>query len=270
MNKEENKEQYKILAKDDNLNQYEIIMSLQENKNIINFMIEPDETHDCKYKGEFDITSLIESHAFFKNRVKNIKDAYNEIIILIESNKEKGAENKVNFEQNLFLIIPYQPMFSDFIKFELKKERLNTKDKLDIFSKMIKDLKDQINIMNEKIKKLENNVKICNKEGKLIFDGEYKNGLKYKGKEYNDEGKLIFDGEYKNGEPFNGIMKQYKNGKLLSDGEYKNGLFWNITYYEFDGTKNRKIINGNGNGKEYGGDKIKFDGEYKDGKRYKV
>ena len=101
---------------------------------------------------------MVEIHAFFnnKNRVKNIKDAYNEIIKLLESNEEKGIESTINIEQNLFLIIPYQPNFNDYIKFELKKEGLNAKDKLDIFLKIIKDLKSQIN--------------------------KYKNGKKYKGK----------------------------------------------------------------------------------------
>ena len=105
---EENNDQYKILSKDNNSNKYEIIMSLQEKKNLINLIIEPDESQECKYKGQFDIKSLVEIHAFFnnKNRVKNIKDAYNEIIKLLESNEEKGIESTINIEQNLFLIIP--------------------------------------------------------------------------------------------------------------------------------------------------------------------
>jgi len=34
---------------------------------------------------------------------------------------------------------------------------------------------------------------------KLIFKGEYKNGKKYKGKEYNDYGRLKIEGEDKDG-----------------------------------------------------------------------
>ena len=33
----------------------------------------------------------------------------------------------------------------------------------------------------------------------MIFDGEYKYGKKYKGKEYNEDGKLIFEGVIKDG-----------------------------------------------------------------------
>ena len=37
-----------------------------------------------------------------------------------------------------------------------------------------------------------------NKNGKLIFEGEYLNGEKWKGKgiEYNNEKEIIFEGEY--------------------------------------------------------------------------
>ena len=56
----------------------------------------------------------------------------------------------------------------------------------------------------------------------LIFDGEYKNGIKNGiGKDYNN-GKLIFEGEYSNGYR-NGKGKEYKNGKLIYKGEYLNG-----------------------------------------------
>ena len=37
-----------------------------------------------------------------------------------------------------------------------------------------------------------------------------------KGKEYDNEGKLIYEGEYLNG-------KKYKNDKLIFEGEYLNG-----------------------------------------------
>ena len=35
-----------------------------------------------------------------------------------------------------------------------------------------------------------------NLEGKKIFEGEYQNNEKYKGKEYNDFGELEFEGKY--------------------------------------------------------------------------
>ena len=43
--------------------------------------------------------------------------------------------------------------------------------------------------LQEKIEELNNNEKV-------IFEGEYLNGLRWKGKEYNDNGELIFEGEY--------------------------------------------------------------------------
>ena len=41
-----------------------------------------------------------------------------------------------------------------------------------------------------------------NAVGRLIFEGEYLNGLRNgKGKEYNSHGGVIFEGEYLNGKP---------------------------------------------------------------------
>ena len=59
--------------------------------------------------------------------------------------------------------------------------------------------------------------------GKLIFEGEYLNGLRNgKGKEYGYYGELIFEGEYLNGER-NGKGKEYDyNGNLIFEGEYLN------------------------------------------------
>ena len=60
--------------------------------------------------------------------------------------------------------------------------------------------------------------------GKLIFKGEYKNGKKYKGKEYNDYGRLKIEGEYKDGKYYKGKIKKYNdNGKLIFEGEDKDG-----------------------------------------------
>jgi len=102
-------------------------------------------------------------------------------------------------------------------------------------------------------------------EGKLVFEGIFKNGKRWNGKgyninnneiayeikegkgiikEYDYEGKLIFEYEYLNGE-FNGKGKEYNyEGKLIFVCEYLNGEF-------------------NGKGKEYNykGECI-FEGEY--------
>ena len=47
---------------------------------------------------------------------------------------------------------------------------------------------------------------------RIIFEGEFKDNKKYKGKEYNENGELIFDGEFNdekrwNGNGYNNISK---------------------------------------------------------------
>ena len=50
-----------------------------------------------------------------------------------------------------------------------------------------------------------------------------------KGKEYYDNGKLKFEGEYLNGIRWNGKGKRYnKKGKLIYESEYKNGKWKKI------------------------------------------
>ena len=291
MNQVEKNQQYTIIAKDNNLIQYEIIMSMNTKQDLLNLVIEPNENFNQKYKAEFDLNSLRNIHNIFQ--VKSIPNSFNEIVKLIEYNKKYGIENKINFEQqDLVLIIPYA---HNFIQFELKKKDLNVGDKFNYFQKIIENLQSQINHMNERIKKLENNVKEYengklvfdgeykdgkryngkeyNKKGKLVFHGEYKDGKKYKGKKYNERGKLIFEGEYEmeTGLEYNGQRKTYnKNDILLFEGEIKEGKIWNGTFYELNGLICGKIINGSGKGKEYGlNNKLLFEGEFKDGKYYK-
>jgi len=109
----------------------------------------------------------------------------------------------------------------------------------------------------------------------IIFEGEYKNGKRWNGKEYNKYGELIYDGQYLNG-IWNGKGKEYNNyGFWIFEGEFLNGERWNgkgveCTYdnfLEFEG----EYLNGlrNGKGKEYyfyQGD-LKFEGEYLNGER---
>ena len=85
-------------------------------------------------------------------------------------------------------------------------------------------------------------------DSKLIFKGEYKNGLRNgKGTEYDRAGELMFEGEYLNGLR-NGQGKEYSLGKLVFEGEFLNG---------------KK----NGKGKEYFDGELKYEGEYKNGER---
>ena len=44
---------------------------------------------------------------------------------------------------------------------------------------------------------------------------EYKNGI------------IIFEGEYLNGKRWKGKGKEYKNGIMIFEGEYLNGKRWN-------------------------------------------
>ena len=113
--------------------------------------------------------------------------------------------------------------------------------------------------------------------GKLIFEGEYMNGVKNgKGIEYLD-GEINFEGEYKNGEK-NGKGKEYfHNKKLIFEGEYKNGkrngignsYYFNIETICFKGNYRDGIRNGKG--KEYNrlSGEILFEGEFLYGHKIK-
>ena len=167
MNQVENNQQYKIIAKDKNSIQYEIIMSINTNNNSLNLAIEPNENFYQKYKAELDLKSLEKIHISFK--FNSIQEAYNEMVNLLEYNKKIKLENEIDFGQNMFLIIPYA---NKFIKFELQKKKSTFDDKANYLLKIIESMRNQINAMNERIKKLENNVKKYGYQGELIFDGE--------------------------------------------------------------------------------------------------
>ena len=125
-------------------------------------------------------------------------------------------------------------------------------------------------------------------EGKLNFEGEYKNGKKWNGKgydknnnviyeikegkgyikEYNSEhNKLSFEGEYLNGER-NGKGKEYHyiNGELSFEGEYFCGLkkgkakeYYTDGKLKFEG---EYLYNYKIRGKEFYNEKLEFEGEY--------
>jgi antitoxin component YwqK of YwqJK toxin-antitoxin module len=88
-----------------------------------------------------------------------------------------------------------------------------------------------------------------NNDDILIFQGEYINGILH-GKEYNIYGKIIFEGEYYK-EKNEKKGKAYKFGKLEFEGIYKNDNKWEGKGYD----KNNNIIyelkNGNGYVKVY-------------------
>ena len=123
--------------------------------------------------------------------------------------------------------------------------------------------------------KINGEVNFYNEDGKIAFQKEYINGIKWNGKgydkytnisyefensngkikKYNSKGFLEFEGEYLNSQR-TGKGKEYdKNGKLLYDGEYLNGKR-------------------NGKGKSFYDGELRFDGEYiygfkRKGKEYK-
>ena len=115
-----------------------------------------------------------------------------------------------------------------------------------------------------------------NDEGILLYEGEYKNGVKYGiGKEYNIEKQLIYDGSYINGKRSKGKGKEFNfSGMLKYEGEYLNGEWHgNGTEYESNGEisfkgvfKNGKRWKGEGT-EYYSLNKIQFKGEYENGEK---
>ena len=128
------------------------------------------------------------------------------------------------------------------------------------------------------------------KDYQILFEGEYKNNKRWNGKgketnikngngigkEYNINGDLEFEGEYKDGNKFKGIEYKYdyRQCKIYID-EYKEDNIWvGKEYLNYD----KKIIEFEGEykngqkwkGKEYySNGNIKFDGEYKNDVKWK-
>ena len=93
-------------------------------------------------------------------------------------------------------------------------------------------------------------------DGNLIYEGLYYNGKKYgKGKEYsklknsNGEYFYLFDGEYLNNHKVRG--KEYINGKLEYVGEYLYDKKFNGKGYDENGKVIYELNNGEGKVKEY-------------------
>ena len=103
------------------------------------------------------------------------------------------------------------------------------------------------------------------------FEFEYLNGEKNgKARECDRDGNLVFDGEYLNEEKWKGkIKKYYKNKKLKFEYDIVNGLIWDGKEYDENGAIICELNNGNGKVKEYENiyDRLIFEGEYLDGKR---
>ena len=120
--------------------------------------------------------------------------------------------------------------------------------------------------------KFEGYGKYIDKNGQY-FIGEWKNDLRYKGKEYIN-GDLIFEGEYLNGKKWNGNgREEWWNGNILFEGQFKEGMRSKGKEYNFHGEKifEGEYLNGkrwNGKGIEVWDDKVLFEGEYVNGKQW--
>ena len=100
--------------------------------------------------------------------------------------------------------------------------------------------------------------------GNIIFEGQYLNGKKIKGKGYDLKGNIILEIENDGKE-----KEYYDNGHLKFEGEYVNGRRWNGKFYNYEGKEEFIMENGRGQGKEfdYHGNLL-FEGEYLNGERY--
>ena len=96
-------------------------------------------------------------------------------------------------------------------------------------------------------------------EGKLIFEGEYFEDKKYKGKKKKyDNDELKGEYEYSLGKKNGKAIEYFKGGNIRFEGEFLNGRKWNGKGYEPHGELIYEIKNGKGDIKEFD-----FDGNEK-------
>ena len=104
-----------------------------------------------------------------------------------------------------------------------------------------------------------------------MFEGEYKNGGRWKGKQYYSKDSIEYEGEYLYGR-YNGKGKEYfDNGKALFEGEFLDNHKWNGIGYDSNGNIIYKIINGNCEGDikiYYSDGTIDYEGGYKNGLKH--
>ena len=110
-------------------------------------------------------------------------------------------------------------------------------------------------------------------DGKLIFEGEYLYGNRRSGKEYVDNGNLMFEGEYLNEKRWNGrrmcrLKDKFIHENIKYEVEILEGKLWNGKIYD----SNNNIIcdwkEGKGFIKEYNDyGELRFEGEYLNGER---
>jgi hypothetical protein len=164
-------------------------------------------------------------------------------------------------------------------------------DSNEIISKEIKN--NELNQTNKTIIKENNIVQNFNKVGELIFSGEYKDNMKYKGfqREYTRFGELFFNGYFQDNKKSYGIEfdknaitlfegefkdnKRYKGkefnqkGEIIFEGIYNNeGEKWDGTGYNRENKFNyvEGKIEGNVVTYDYINHEL-FEGEYKNGEK---
>ena len=232
---------------------------------------------------------MSEKYAIYNNSLKNIKSKFFIIFIFSHLN-EKRKLGIIKYNKNIQNLLNIK-----FINYKFYAEKqiiyeLNGK------GKEYNEYSDYIEFEGEYLNRKRNGKgKEYNKDGNLKFEGEYLNGKRNgEGKEY-DSGrhKIIFEGEYKNnlrwnGKGYdynnnvvyelksgNGYVKQYDNkGTLRVEAVYLNGkINGNLKEYYYNGKLKFEVeyLNGysNGKGKEYdNNNNLKFEGEYFYGKRW--
>ena len=106
-----------------------------------------------------------------------------------------------------------------------------------------------------------------------MFEGYYENGERNgKAKEYK-HGKLIFEGEYKDGLEVRNCKEYYYNQKIKFEGEYIFGNRYTGKVYNINGRIELELIDGVGSGKDFDNDgNLISEGDFFDGgngKEYK-
>ena len=99
------------------------------------------------------------------------------------------------------------------------------------------------------------------------YEGKFINGKKHgKGKEINNDGELIYEGDFYNDYRIRG--KLYVKGRLEFEREFLFDKKWNGKGYDENNKIIYELINGTGKSKDYlEGWDLYFEGEYLDGKR---
>ena len=191
--------------------------------------------------------------------------------------KEYYENGKLKFDGKFLFGEKYNGKIYDYngiIIFELINGNAKIEEENDIIKILIGE--------NLDAKKIKENIeaKEYDYEGRLLFEGEYLNKDRWKGKykEYHNN-KLVFEGDYLKGIIWNGKGVNYNyNGDKIFEGEYLNGeKNGYIREYEYNFYYNRyqllyegNVVNGlkNGEIKEYGyHGKLKFEGEYVKGEK---